>query len=79
MPVAQLSDGTPVVQENNEGGFGERMIPYEWYRMPVFNRASAVELSVMACTGVCGLGAVFGGLRSSPDRTWSCSAADRWG
>jgi S-(hydroxymethyl)glutathione dehydrogenase/alcohol dehydrogenase len=28
VPVAPLSDGTPVVQENNEGGFGELMIPY---------------------------------------------------
>ncbi len=60
VPVAQMPDGTPVIQENNEGGFGELMIPYEWYCMPVFNKVSAVELSVMACTGACGLGAVFG-------------------
>src|ERR1019366_1960062 len=60
LPVAEMADGTKVVQHNNEGGFAELMIPYEWYCMPIFNSVSAVELSVLACVGACGLGTTFG-------------------
>jgi len=48
LPIGTLSDGTEVLQWNNEGGFGELMIPYEWYCMPVFtNNVSPVELSML--------------------------------
>jgi S-(hydroxymethyl)glutathione dehydrogenase/alcohol dehydrogenase len=60
LPIGTLPDGTQVVQHNNEGGFGELMIPYEWYCMPIFYDASSVDLSVLGCPGACGLGCTFG-------------------
>ena len=62
LPIGTLPDGSDVVQHNNEGGFAEVMIPYEWYCMPVpaSDRVSAVELSMLGCVGACGLGTVFG-------------------
>jgi S-(hydroxymethyl)glutathione dehydrogenase/alcohol dehydrogenase len=60
VPIAETSDGTKVVQHNNEGGFAELMIPYEWYCMPVFSTASSIELSMLGCVGACGLGTTFG-------------------
>jgi S-(hydroxymethyl)glutathione dehydrogenase/alcohol dehydrogenase len=60
MPIGKMNDGTDVVQHNNEGGFGELMIPWEWYCMPIFNNVSPVELSILACVGACGLGTTFG-------------------
>jgi S-(hydroxymethyl)glutathione dehydrogenase/alcohol dehydrogenase len=60
LPIGALADGTGIVQHNNEGGFAELMIPYEWYCMPIFNDVSPVELSIVGCVGACGLGTVFG-------------------
>ncbi len=60
LPIAEMADGTKVVQHNNEGGFAELMIPYEWYCMPIFNSVSSLELSMLACVGACGLGTTFG-------------------
>jgi S-(hydroxymethyl)glutathione dehydrogenase / alcohol dehydrogenase len=61
LPIGKLSTGADVVQHNNEGGFAELMIPYEWYCMPVFtSRATPVELSMLGCVGACGLGTTFG-------------------
>jgi S-(hydroxymethyl)glutathione dehydrogenase/alcohol dehydrogenase len=60
IPIGTLSDGIDAVQHNNEGGFGELMIPYEWYCMPVFNDVSPIELSVIGCSGCFGLGMAFG-------------------
>jgi S-(hydroxymethyl)glutathione dehydrogenase/alcohol dehydrogenase len=60
LPIGTLPDGTQVVQHNNEGGFGELMIPYEWYCMPIFYDVSPVDLSILGCPGACGLGTVFG-------------------
>lgn len=61
LPIGTLSDGADVVQHNNEGGFGELMIPYEWYLAPVFTRnVTPVELSMLGCVGACGLGTTFG-------------------
>jgi S-(hydroxymethyl)glutathione dehydrogenase/alcohol dehydrogenase len=60
LPIGTLPDGVEVVQHNNEGGFGELMIPYEWYCMPIFNDVDPVALSMMGCVGACGLGTVFG-------------------
>ncbi len=60
LPVGTLPDGTAVVQHNNEGGFGELMIPYEWYCMPIFYDVSPIDMSVLGCPGACGLGCTFG-------------------
>jgi S-(hydroxymethyl)glutathione dehydrogenase / alcohol dehydrogenase len=60
LPIGTLPDGVEVVQHNNEGGFGELMIPYEWYCMPIFGDINPVDLSMMGCVGACGLGTVFG-------------------
>lgn len=60
LPIGTLPDGTNVVQHNNEGGFADLMIPYEWYCMPVFYDVPAVDLSMLGCVGGCGLGTVFG-------------------
>lgn len=62
LPIGTLADGSDVVQHNNEGGFAELMIPYEWYCMPVpiVSSVSAVELSMLGCVGACGLGTTFG-------------------
>lgn len=62
LPIGTLPDGSDVVQHNNEGGFAELMIPYEWYCMPVptAEGVSPVELSMLGCVGACGLGTVFG-------------------
>ncbi len=60
LPIGTLADGVEVVQHNNEGGFGELMIPYEWYCMPIFYDVNPVELSMMGCVGACGLGTTFG-------------------
>ncbi len=59
-PIAEMADGTKVVQHNNEGGFAELMIAYEWYCMPIFSSVSSVELSMLGCVGACGLGTTFG-------------------
>ena len=60
LPIGRLSDGLDVVQHNNEGGFGELMITYEWYCMPVFYDVDAAALAVIGCAGAFGLGTVFG-------------------
>jgi len=58
-PVAQLADGTPVVQWNNEGGYSELMVPYENRVVPLFTRVPSTELAVLHCSGACGLGATM--------------------
>jgi S-(hydroxymethyl)glutathione dehydrogenase/alcohol dehydrogenase len=56
--IGELADGTPVVQHNNTGGFGELMVTYEWYCVPAFTDAAAEDLAMLGCVGACGLGAV---------------------
>jgi S-(hydroxymethyl)glutathione dehydrogenase / alcohol dehydrogenase len=58
--IGTLPGGTRVVQHNNEGGFGELMIPYEWYCMPIHYDVSPIDLSVLGCGGACGLGCAVG-------------------
>jgi S-(hydroxymethyl)glutathione dehydrogenase / alcohol dehydrogenase len=60
LPIGTLPDGAQVVQHNNEGGFGELMIPYEWYCMPIYYDVSPIDLSVLGCPGACGLGTTMG-------------------
>ena len=56
--IGELTDGTPVHQHNNTGGFAELMITYDWYCVPAFTKASASELAMLGCVGATGLGAV---------------------
>jgi S-(hydroxymethyl)glutathione dehydrogenase / alcohol dehydrogenase len=58
VPIGELSDGTPVHQHNNTGGFAELMITFDWYCVPAFSKASAPELAMLGCVGATGLGAV---------------------
>ncbi|MEQ1948503.1 MAG: zinc-binding dehydrogenase [Bryobacteraceae bacterium] len=58
LPIGELADGTPVHQHNNTGGFAEYMITFDWYCVPVFSNAPAVDLSVLGCVGATGLGSV---------------------
>jgi S-(hydroxymethyl)glutathione dehydrogenase/alcohol dehydrogenase len=60
VPIGTMRGGLPVVQHNNEGGFAELMLPYEWYRVPIFYDVSPIDLSVLGCVGACGLGTTFG-------------------
>jgi len=56
--IGELADGTPVMQHNNTGGFGELMVTYEWYCVPAFTEQTPAELAMLGCVGACGLGAV---------------------
>ena len=58
VPIGELADGTPVIQHNNTGGFGELMVTYEWYCVPAFTNQTPAELAMLGCVGACGLGAV---------------------
>jgi S-(hydroxymethyl)glutathione dehydrogenase/alcohol dehydrogenase len=60
VPIGTMRGGLPVVQHNNEGGFAELMLPYEWYCVPIFYDVSPIDLSVLGCVGACGLGTTFG-------------------
>lgn len=59
VPIGELADGTTVHQHNNTGGFAEYMITFDWYCVPAFTNASAVDLSVLGCVGATGLGSVM--------------------
>lgn len=58
VPIGELSDGTPVHQHNNTGGFAELMITYDWYCVPAQTTVPAAELAMLGCVGATGLGAV---------------------
>jgi S-(hydroxymethyl)glutathione dehydrogenase/alcohol dehydrogenase len=60
VPVADMSDGTPVFENSHIGGLGELMVTFEEWVVPVFTKASAVELGmVLSCVSVAGLGAAL--------------------
>ena len=59
VPVAQMRDGTPVVQWNNEGGYSELMVPYENRCVPIFTTVPSREMAILHCVGGCGLGATM--------------------
>ena len=59
LPVAQMRDGTPVVQWNNEGGYSELMVPYENRCVPIFSSVPSREIAILHCVGGCGLGATM--------------------
>jgi S-(hydroxymethyl)glutathione dehydrogenase / alcohol dehydrogenase len=56
--MAEMRDGTPVYNNSHIGGLAELMVTFEEWVVPVFTKASAVELGmVCSCVSVAGLGA----------------------
>jgi len=58
--IGTLDDGTEIVQQHDRGGFAELVIAPEPYAIPIFYDASPVELSMLGCSGACGLGTTVG-------------------
>ena len=58
--IGTLSDGTEVIQQHDRGGFAELVIPPESYCIPIFHSVSPLELSMLGCSGACGLGTTVG-------------------
>jgi S-(hydroxymethyl)glutathione dehydrogenase/alcohol dehydrogenase len=58
--IGTLSDGTEIVQQHDRGGFAELVITPESYCIPIFHNVPPVELSMLGCTGACGLGTTIG-------------------
>jgi S-(hydroxymethyl)glutathione dehydrogenase/alcohol dehydrogenase len=57
VPIADLRDGTPVYANSHIGGLAELMVTFEEWVVPVFTKASAVDLEmVCSCVAVAGLG-----------------------
>ena len=57
VPIADMRDGTPVYASSHIGGLAELMVTFEEWVVPVFTKASAVELGmVCSCVSVAGLG-----------------------
>lgn len=56
--IADMSDGTPVFANSHIGGLAEKMVTFEEWVVPVFTKATAVDLGmVCSCVSVAGLGA----------------------
>jgi S-(hydroxymethyl)glutathione dehydrogenase/alcohol dehydrogenase len=57
VPIAEMSDGTPVYANSHIGGLAELMVTFEEWVVPVFTKASAADLGmVCSCVTVAGLG-----------------------
>jgi S-(hydroxymethyl)glutathione dehydrogenase/alcohol dehydrogenase len=57
VPIADMRDGTPVYANSHIGGLAELMVTFEEWVVPVFTKASAVDLGmVCSCVTVAGLG-----------------------
>ena len=60
VPIADLSDGTPVFENSHIGGLAELMVTFEEWVVPVFTKATAVDLGMaLSCVSVAGLGATL--------------------
>jgi len=58
IPIADMSDGTPVYENSHIGGLAELMVTTEEWVVPIFTKADTVELEmVCSCVSVAGLGA----------------------
>jgi S-(hydroxymethyl)glutathione dehydrogenase/alcohol dehydrogenase len=58
VPIADMADGTPVYENSHIGGLAELMVTYEEWVVPIFTKASAVDVEmVCSCVAVAGLGA----------------------
>src|SRR5262245_52349516 len=56
--IADMSDGTSVFENSHIGGLAELMVTTEEWVVPIFTKASAVDLGmVCSCVSVAGLGA----------------------
>ena len=56
-PIADMRDGTAVFANSHIGGLAELMVTFEEWVVPVFTKASPVELGmVCSCVSVAGLG-----------------------
>jgi S-(hydroxymethyl)glutathione dehydrogenase/alcohol dehydrogenase len=57
VPIADMRDGTPVYANSHIGGLAELMVTFEEWVVPVFTKASPVDLGmVCSCVAVAGLG-----------------------
>jgi S-(hydroxymethyl)glutathione dehydrogenase/alcohol dehydrogenase len=57
VPIADMRDGSPVYASSHIGGLAELMVTFEEWVVPVFTKASAVDLGmVCSCVSVAGLG-----------------------
>ena len=62
MPIADMSDGTPVFENSHIGGLAEMMVTTEEWVVPIFTKADTVQLGmVCSCVSVAGLGATTSG------------------
>ena len=60
VPIADMSDGTPVFENSHIGGLAELMVTFEEWVVPVFTKAAAVDLGmILSCVSVAGLGAAL--------------------
>ena len=60
VPIADLSDGTPVFENSHIGGLAELMVAFEEWVVPLFTKATAVDLGMaLSCVSVAGLGATL--------------------
>src|SRR5262245_17478995 len=60
VPIADMSDGTPVFENSHIGGLAELMVTFEEWVVPVFTKARTVDLQmVLSCVSVAGLGAAL--------------------
>ena len=58
VPIADMSDGTPVYANSHIGGLAEKMVTFEEWVVPIFTKAAAADLGmVCSCVSVAGLGA----------------------
>jgi S-(hydroxymethyl)glutathione dehydrogenase/alcohol dehydrogenase len=56
--IADMTDGTPVFANSHIGGLAEKMVTFEEWVVPIFTKATAVDLGmVCSCVSVAGLGA----------------------
>src|SRR5215475_7153053 len=58
IPIADMSDGTPVFENSHIGGLAELMVTTEEWVVPIFTKSDVVGLGmVCSCVTVAGLGA----------------------
>jgi S-(hydroxymethyl)glutathione dehydrogenase/alcohol dehydrogenase len=58
--IGTLSDGTPVVQQHDRGGFAELVVATEDYCIPNFYNVPPLELAMLGCPAAVGLGCTLG-------------------
>ncbi len=54
--VADTADGTPVIQFGLKGGLAELVVSPEDNCVPVYTDVPPVQLAILHCSGICGLG-----------------------